>query len=292
MAVIGTLIGKGIFGDSAFGTKPVVPELRNINIDQLQQQAIAGNQAAMPQLQELAAGMNQFNAKQIRAALDFQLPGLTQQAIDVIGSQLRGEVPMDVQQLIQNRSAAWAFDRGVQGGTIQRNVALRDLGLTSIGQQQQGLSNFGALAQRLAPQQFDVSSMFFSPQQRLAFDVNERDSQFKRQFAANQIAAAPDPFAQAMTQAIINDEQAIMELVGSVVGMAGGICWVAREVFGESSILWRAFRCWLFLDAPKWLLRLYWSVGPSVARWLKKHDQFKPPVRRLMLVCIAYRYAN
>ena len=220
MAIIGTLIGKAAFGDSAFGTKPIVPELRAINIDQVQQQAAAGNQAALPQLSELASSVNASNAKQTRAVLDMQLPGQTQQAVDFVGSQLRGEVPMDVQQLIQNRSASSAFSLGVPGSGIARNINLRDLGLTSLGQKQQGLQNYGALAGLLAPQKFDVSSMFYSPQQRLAFDVSERNDQFKRNFAANQISAAPDPFAQSMTQALINDEESIMKMAGSVVGAA------------------------------------------------------------------------
>jgi hypothetical protein len=37
------------------------------------------------------------------------------------------------------------------------------------------------------------------------------------------VKAAPDPFAHAMTQAFINDENAMMEMVGGFAGMAGGM---------------------------------------------------------------------
>lgn len=71
-------------------------------------------------------------------------------------------------------------------------------------------------------------------------------------------------------------------LVGSA-GAAAGACWVAREVFGEQSALWRLFQRWLFMHAPAWFRFLYLRFGRRGARWLRDKPRLKRHVRRWML---------
>lgn len=66
------------------------------------------------------------------------------------------------------------------------------------------------------------------------------------------------------------------QVVGSASKAAA--CWVAREVFGHRSALWRLFQGWLFEDAPAWFRWAYLRWGWPVADWL--HD--KPRLKRLV----------
>jgi len=70
-------------------------------------------------------------------------------------------------------------------------------------------------------------------------------------------------------------------LVGA--GGAAAACWVAREVFGTESTLWRMFERWLMEDAPMWFRFLYLRYGERAAAWLHKHPGLKPAVRWWMI---------
>jgi hypothetical protein len=66
--------------------------------------------------------------------------------------------------------------------------------------------------------------------------------------------------------------------IGTVGGLFG-ICWVAREVYGESNIKWRLFRSWLLHQAPEWFLALYTNHGQSVAKFLKNKTVLKNTIK-------------
>ena len=85
------------------------------------------------------------------------LPNLTATAGSVVGSELAGTVPTDVTQQIQNQAASWGVSSGMPGSGLSKNLSLRDLGLTSIGQQQAGQSNFLNLLSGLGQQQLSPS---------------------------------------------------------------------------------------------------------------------------------------
>lgn len=67
----------------------------------------------------------------------------------------------------------------------------------------------------------------------------------------------------------------------SIGGVGGifGICWVAREVYGESNIKWRLFRSWLLHQAPEWFLTLYTNHGKNVAKFLKNKTILKNTIK-------------
>lgn len=203
MAVAGALIGGAIGG---FGKKPKIPELPQIDPSQIQQQTVGGNIAALPQAQQLGASVNAFNAAQaqqiFKQALNFLMPGGFDQVSSVLGSQARGELPTDVQQQLLRSGAARSLAGGYAGSTFGRNATLRDLGLTSLDIQQQGLSNLTALAPMASAPQFDITQMFFSPQQRLQFAFQDRDARFQRDLMAAQVKAAPDPKRAALSREI------------------------------------------------------------------------------------------
>lgn len=72
--------------------------------------------------------------------------------------------------------------------------------------------------------------------------------------------------------------------IGKVVGSvaAGAMCWVAREVYGESSPKWLVFREWLLTEAPSLLRWAYLKFGERFASWLKDKPAWKNVIRHFM----------
>jgi hypothetical protein len=204
VAIAGALIGSAL---GSYGRKPEIPKLPALDPSQIQQATIAGNSDALPGAQKLASSVNAFNLDEAiaatRKALEFAAPGALGQAQGIVSSQLRGELPADLQANVLRSGAGRALASGTLGSTFSRNLTLRDLGLNSLGIQQQGIGNFMTLA-GLAPKapQMDVTSMFFTPQQRLQAAFAERESQFQRNLLAEQVAAAPDPATAALGREI------------------------------------------------------------------------------------------
>lgn len=224
MAIAGALIGKAI---GAFGKKPKIPALPEINPTTVQTQTVEGNLSALPKLQELGAAVNQFNQQQLSKALEFALPGGLSAAQNIIGAQLRGEIPADVAAQVANKAASAGFAGGFGPGSgIGRSLTARDFGLTSMQIQQQGLGNFQALAGFASAPQFDITSMFFTPQQRLQFAFQDRAARFDRNLLAAQVKAAPDPARAALGKEIdrfFNTAASFgMMAAGGAMGGGGG----------------------------------------------------------------------
>lgn len=66
-----------------------------------------------------------------------------------------------------------------------------------------------------------------------------------------------------------------------IIGIAGGIgtlvCWVAREVYGESDPRWMLFREWMLKMSPRWMLRAYIRHGEKIAKAIRN----RPFVKRM-----------
>jgi hypothetical protein len=83
--------------------------------------------------------------------------------------------------------------------------------------------------------------------------------------------------------------------IGSLIGTLGsayigakfgGICWVAREVYGKSDPRWFVFRMWIKYKAPKWFKKLYEKHGESYAEFIKDKPVFKYITKKLMNMVI------
>lgn len=89
----------------------------------------------------LANQANRFMAQQAQIPYQFGLPGysgLLQQRSKNVGGLLRGEVPPDVLQQIQQAGAERGVATGSPGSPNANAAWLRALGLTSLGLQQEG----------------------------------------------------------------------------------------------------------------------------------------------------------
>jgi hypothetical protein len=79
-----------------------------------------------------------------------------------------------------------------------------------------------------------------------------------------------------------------LSALGSLGGGAlAGLCWVAREVYGEDNPKWKVFRLWLTTEAPDWLFRFYVKHGEAFAKFIKNKPPIKWFIRKLMDRCIS-----
>jgi len=113
---------------------------------------------------DLAAALNAFMTQQAAAPYIANLPnyqGMLGQATANAGSQLRGEIPRDVINQIQQAGAERGIATGMPGSPNANAAYLRALGLTSIGQQQTGATNLhNLIADTPVPQLFNPASLF------------------------------------------------------------------------------------------------------------------------------------
>lgn len=215
------------FLSSIFGRKPDVPQLPTLTLGGEQQQAIGSNFSALKGAENLVSSANKFSRDEITQMLNAVLPGYSSMLSTATGniqSELKGELPSDVQSLVENRAAARAVGGGYGGSGVHSALEARDLGLTSLQLTQQGLNSFEnwtrTASSMYEPSQVNVSSMFINPTQEAAFDVNQQENQFQRQWMESQIEAMPDPVASGM----FNLSLGVLKEVGSAVGgaAAGG----------------------------------------------------------------------
>ena len=86
-----------------------------------------------------------------------QLSSLTNQNANLIGQQMSGVVPTDVIKQIQDQAASWGVSSGMPGSGLSQNMSLRNLGLTSMQEQQTGQNNYLNTASGLGGLQLDPS---------------------------------------------------------------------------------------------------------------------------------------
>lgn len=180
--------------------KPTVPTYTPTNVPAEQQATVAGNAGVLPATENLASQYNLFNQQQLTQMLQTAIPGysaITSKASQNILDELSGKIPADVQGAIESSSAAKALTGGFGGSPLAGNLTARDLGLTSLNLMQQGLSSAESWTKMMdsmfAPGQFNVSSMFVSPQFTTGVTQSNTANQFGVEWLKNQLAAMPDP---------------------------------------------------------------------------------------------------
>jgi hypothetical protein len=87
---------------------------------------------------------------------------------------------------------------------------------------------------------------------------------------------------------------AIGSLIGTlgsayIMSSFGGICWVAREVYGKGDPRWYVFRMWLNYKAPKWFVKLYKKYGEDYAKFIKNKPILKWVTKKLMDLVVEKR---
>lgn len=201
------------------GTKPEVPKLTLPDISKTQIDTAEGNLAVLPLAQKLGSGVNAFNLAELAKALEFWSPGSLQKVQGTLAAQLSGELEVgDTQSIIRSATAA-GYGKGFNfgAGGIGRNLVMRDLGIGVQQQKQRGFQNLLAFNQA-SPQPFNVTSMFFTPQQRLAASTYQAEQMFNRDWLEAQVNAAPSPLGQFIQNVVY----AVAGTAGSYFGVANG----------------------------------------------------------------------
>lgn len=215
------------------GGKPSIPAWNNITLAGQQADAINENISSLPQLENLASQTNQFGAEQIQKLLAQVIPGyqsLTSNAVGTIESELSGKVPTDVSEAIQSSDAAQALTGGFGGSGMLGHLTARDLGLTSLNLTQQGLNSAESWIRQMdaitMPSQFNISSMFVTPQQQFQDTFQNQEAQFQRQYASN-MNDFDYSFRQAAAKDFNSTANTVLSLAesylgGGMGGMGGG----------------------------------------------------------------------
>lgn len=226
----GSIMGSIIRGD----TRPKVPPLKAIDAGQEQQKAIKNNLAALPGAENLVSQTNAFTQQQIQQMLESAIPNyneLTNAVSKNILSEARGEVPQDVQNMLQLSDAAKALSGGFGGSGMHGNLVARDLGLTSLSLTERGADTASRWLQSMnslfAPGMINVASMFLTPQQQIALDVTERDKAWEIAWLKSQRKAMPNQYQEAFAGLFDNIEQlgrsVLSSYAGGAMGGAGGM---------------------------------------------------------------------
>jgi hypothetical protein len=215
--IAGALIGRAL---GSFGDKFEMPPWEQIDPAQIQSQTVTGNLGVLAQAQSLAAAVNKGNAAQLRAILN--RGGQLDLAESITASQMRGELPQDIQRLLANQVAAQSLGLGLGGTGFQAGRGALANVLSSFQLQQQGIQNFGALARLTTPNLMGPETMFFTPQQRLQFAFQDRAAKLQYDITAAQVAAAPNPADVALGEGFDNFFAFWASVGGAALGGMGG----------------------------------------------------------------------
>ena len=177
-----------------------------INIDAEMASAVSGNNAILPVAEQLASSVNTFNRDELMKQLRAAIPGydaIVSGQSNLVQSQLKGEIPKDVQDAISRRASERNLFQGTSGSQFGRNLEARDLGLTSMDITNRGFANAMSFLQSTkamtAAPTFDVSSMFMTPQQRLAIKQNEQAMRINAAVGAASAPTGADVWSSMLT---------------------------------------------------------------------------------------------
>lgn len=217
--------------------KPDVPSLPRIDLAQQQLDTTKGNLAALPGLETIGRGVDDFQRAE-RAKTLATIPGLQDLetlTLGNLGDWMRGQIPHDVQNAIATSGAGRALAGGYGGSGMGTNLVARDLGLTSLGLQQSAVpmaQNFigQEFGMRNVPQ-YDPTTQFINPLNAAQFYDRQNQEQFNRNWLAERIAAQPEPWQQSIMNSTqqggaifdkIFQQAASSYLGGGMSGMMGG----------------------------------------------------------------------
>lgn len=220
------------FLDQIFGAKPQIADFTPIDLSAEQIKALQADLAAFPEIQQLGNEMQQMMLSQYEAAIpgfrDILAAGgkTTQTMLSQAESELKGQIPADVQAAVGRTAAYQSLMSGTAGSPMAGALTARDFGLTSLDLISQGANLAGAAgnaAQRWAALSGAnmPAGMLITPEQQANLDLTQNLIKRNIQQQKFNVAAAPDPALQALNQWV---EQVGGSVVASYLGggMGGG----------------------------------------------------------------------
>ena len=220
------------FLSKIFGKKPKVPEFTPVDYDKEYDATMDYNEKNIERFGGISRKAQEQDQQALTQGLRSAIPNydeLLASEFDITSSLLRGELSKREQDRLRDRRAALGLSSGTQDADLTQYSYARDLGLAERDLINQGMAYADNRIRRqsaFVAQPVSVTSMFQSPQQRIAQKMSERDSKFNRDFAANKIAAAPDPRWVGMTKVAM----------AAAGGVAGGMAGASMGASLGSSI--------------------------------------------------------
>lgn len=196
------------FLSKIFGKKPKVPEFTPVDYDKEYDAATDYNEENIERFGGISRKAQEQDQQALTQGLRSAIPNydeLLASEFDITSSLLRGELSKREKDRMRDRRAALGLSSGTQDADLTQYSYARDLGLAERDLVNQGMAYADNRIRRqsaFVAQPVSVTSMFQSPQERIAQKMSERDSKFNRDFAANKIAAAPDPRWVGATNAV------------------------------------------------------------------------------------------
>ena len=200
-------------------------------------------------------------AMQQQTALANQQAAMSGRGMDLQGLLGLGQLQQSQQQ--GNRSYAMNLVNARQATSVDPFAAIlgRTSGAPGMGSQAAQFTA-GLAGQQLGPNLFDPNAGINLALQNQANQSNYQSNIFGAQ--AGMYGA---------------QQQARGAIIG---GALQGLCWVAREVYGNDNPMWLLFRQWLMEDSPDTFRNLYIKYGERFAKFISNKPLFKTIIRNWM----------
>lgn len=216
------LLGSA-FGSKSelYGRKPIVPDAIDYTKDL--EEALATNKGLLPDLAEFA----KLSTEEMANVLEVAFPGykgIRDQASENIGSMMRGEVPVDVQNQLERQAAERGQTLGYGGSQFGDNQFLRNFGLTSLQLTQQGLDSATRWITQAQNLSFDFSKFLLGKEDAM----RKTEFNWQRDWLAAQVKASPDP----AVRGAYDSEMAFIGMVLSIYGGGAGYQNTYRPSYG------------------------------------------------------------
>lgn len=212
------------FLSKIFGKKPKVPEFTPVDYDKEYDATMDYNEENIERFGGISRKAQEQDQQALTQGLRSAIPNydeLLASEFDITSSLLRGELSKREKDRMRDRRAALGLSSGTQDADLTQYSYARDLGLAERDLVNQGMAYADNRIRRqsaFVAQPVSVTSMFQSPQERIAQKMSERDSKFKRDNYAAKIDAMPDP----VMSGIFNNMSAAYGAKGGKGGKGGG----------------------------------------------------------------------
>ena len=158
---------------------------------------VSGSQG---QAEGIESRRNEFARAELRKMLGETIPGYEQaqaQRTATAQSLMRGEIPADVQEMIERSAAARAVSGGYGGSPAGRNLVARDLGRTSLDLMNLGQQQFaGILGNTPRP---EMANYMMTPSQIMALRSTERTQKMGAMKDAAMAQGATEAWAKGLS---------------------------------------------------------------------------------------------
>lgn len=184
----------------------------------------------LPEAERLGTEVNRYNQAELLKALRGAIPGYDELVADISGnieSGLKGEIPSDVSDVVQNSAAARALAGGYGSSGMFGNLVARDLGLTSYNISQRALDSaqhwLQVGAQSLTTPRFDVSRAFVSPVEQFRADTEREANMFNYRRYLEKLRVQPEPWEKAVEGLLDWVATTGLSIASAYTGNIGGI---------------------------------------------------------------------